>query len=325
MKFKRILSTVLVTGMALTLLAGCGQQQGATQSGGTAQSNKTYTIGVSLDTSKDFTATVIKGVNAYAKEHPNVKVTILDANSDPATQLKHVENLISQGVDAVVMKPCDVTTTQPITQALSDAKIPLIVVNSSLPTNQTFATYVGSDNVKAGELEMQPIADKLNGKGNIAILMGEPGNQATSDRIKGNMNVIAKYPGLKVVSQQNGSWVRDKAMTIVENWLQSGMKIDAIVANNDEMAIGAALALKESNNTKILGAGIDATSDGLKMLKSGQLAVTVFQNGYQQGFEAMDATVKILQGQKLPKYEDIPFEQITPDKADQLIATLNKE
>jgi len=153
--------------------------------------------------------------------------------------------------------------------------IPLVYVNRAPDQKQLpeKVVVVVSDHVLSGRLEMPEIAKCLNGKGNVAIMLGELASNATQDRTKGNKEVIAKYLGIKVVQEQTANYRRNQAIDLMNNWLQSGTKIDGVVANNDEMAIGAIIALQQAGiapNDKCIG-GIDATPDALAEMTKGNL------------------------------------------------------
>jgi len=257
-----------------------------------------------------------------AGDDQNVTVTVQDANFDVAQQLKQVEDYIAGGYDAIIIKPVDTEGCAPMAAACKEANVPLIVVNSK--ANCDYNTYVGSDHKVSGELQGKFIAEKLNGKGNILILEGDLSNEATVQRTEGNKEIIAQYPGMQVVSEQEAKWMRDDAMTVMENWLSSGIQFDAVLANNDEMALGAAKVLKEAGITDKLVCGIDASEEGLNSLKDGTMAMTVFQNGYQQGYQGVVAAVNILKGQTVDSYIDVPYESVLPDQADEYLAKIGK-
>ena len=178
----------------------------------------------------------------------NIDVVTGDAKGDPNEQLKIVENFITQGVDAILIHVVDQTIAPTITKECLAAKIPLVYFNrkpddSALSAGKVVA--VASPEVVAGNLEGEFVAKKLGGKGNVAILMGTMGTAPQIGRTQGTKDVIAKYPGMKVVREQTANFARPDAVTVVENWLASDVKIDAIIANNDEMALGAVLVLEE--------------------------------------------------------------------------------
>lgn len=292
---------------------------GETSAAAADTADKTYKIGCTFDYLSDFMSYVTDGVTAYGEEHPNVEVTVQDANFDVAKQLQHVENFINSGYDAIVIKPVDAEGCQTISQACIDADVPLIVVNAEIIGSE-YTTYIGSDHILAGNLQAQFVADQLGGKGKVAILQGELIVAAAGMRTDGNEEIIAKYPDMEVVSKQEAMWMRDTAINKTENWINSGLEIDAILANNDEMALGAIIALKASGMDDVLVCGIDATEEALKALKDGDMAMTVFQNGYGQGYQGVEAAVKILNGETVEKYIDVPYEQVLPEQADEYLA-----
>ena len=156
----------------------------------------------------------------------------------------------------------------------------------------------------------------LKGKGNIVVLMGELSNEAARTRTKDIEDVIAtpECSGLKILDKREGKWSRTSAQDIVTNWLSAGTKFDAVVANNDEMALGAINALKAAKKwtPDYMVAGIDATPDALASMKAGDIKVTVFQNAAGQGTGAVDAALKLIKKQPVDRFVNIPFELVTP-------------
>ena len=119
---------------------------------------------------------------------------------------------------------------------------------------------------------MEALAKLSGGKGNVAILQGDPSQEAAQLRTQGCKNIIEKYPDMKLIREQAGNWYRDKGLSITENWIQSGDQIDMICSNNDEMALGAIQALKAAGKLdKVLVSGVDATSDALVAMEAGEL------------------------------------------------------
>jgi len=247
----------------------------------------------------------------------NVDVIAADGKRDPNEQIKQVENFITRGVDAILIHVIDQTIAPRITKLCLDAKIPLVYFNrkpedSALTAGKVVA--VASPEEVAGNLEAEFVAKKLGGKGNVAILMGSMGSAPQIGRTKGSKDVIAKYPGMKVVREQTANFSRPDALTVVENWLASGEKIDAIIANNDEMAIGAVLVLEEKKmKNKVVVTGVDATSDAMKFIADKRLDMTVFQNGGAQGRGAVQTALKLIKKQSVPVFTAIPFEPVSFD------------
>jgi inositol transport system substrate-binding protein len=270
------------------------------------------TIGVAFPNSDTFLSRVQDGIKAEA-EAKGVTVTITDAKDDTAAQLSQVENFISQKVDSIIVVPVDTSAAQPMADAAKKAGIPLVFVNR----NPSIAgvPYVGSDSLYAGTVEMEELAKLAGGKGDVVILQGQVSNEAAVLRTQGCNDVVAKNPGMKVAATQSGEWDRAKGQAITENWIQSGtLKAGMVVcANNDEMALGAINALKAAKllDTVFVG-GVDATSEALAAMKAGDLEVTVFQDAVGQGKGGVDAAVKLMAGETVPDYVDIPYVLVTP-------------
>jgi inositol transport system substrate-binding protein len=175
-------------------------------------------------------------------------------------------------------------------------------------------SFVGSDERQSGTLEMTEVCRLLHGQGDVVVLMGELTNQSARQRTQDVYDVIARPEchGIRVADKQSANWKRTEAADLVTNWLAAGLKPRAVVANNDEMAIGAIQALKRARllSSTVVG-GIDATADGLAALKSGELKVSVFQNGPAQGAGAVDAALKLVRGETVPSFVWVPFELVT--------------
>ena len=311
--FKRLGIVAGIAAVAVALTA-CGSSASSESSAATETSAAaTIKIGATFPVLDQFLQKVADGITAKAAEL-GAEVNIVAADNKTDVQLGQVENFISQGVSAIIVIAVDTDAAGPMTAAAQKAGIPLVYVNrrpSDLPAG---VPYVGSDSLVSGTLEMEQLAKLANGKGNVAILQGDPANEAAVLRTKGCKDVVAKNPGMKVVKEAAGMWQRDKGLSIMENWLQSGTKIDVVCANNDEMALGAIQALKAAGKLKeTLVGGVDATADALAALKAGELATTVFQDASGQGGGGVDAAVKLVNGETVPDYVDVPYVLVTLD------------
>jgi len=276
-------------------------------------------IGVSMAAFDDNFLTVVRNSMATrAQALPGVNLQFEDAQNDVGKQLNQIQNFIAQKVDAIIVTPVDTDATPKMTQLASAAGIPLVYVNrkpgdKKLPAKVSF---VGSNEVDSGTLEMKEVCKLMNGKGNILVMIGDLSNQAARQRTQDIKDVIAKAPceGIKIVDERPANWSRTQGTDLMTNWLSAGLKFDAVVANNDEMAIGAIQALKGAKkmDKSTVVAGIDATQDGLAAMKTGDLKVTVFQNAPEQGKVAVDTALALAKGQKTESMVWIPFELVTP-------------
>ncbi|MDQ0668769.1 sugar ABC transporter substrate-binding protein [Pseudomonas sp. W2I6] len=278
-------------------------------------------MGVSMSAFDDTFLTYLReDMDKQAKSYPKgdgVQLQFEDARADVVKQLSQVESFISQKVDAIIVNPVDTASTKNIITEATKAGIPLVFVNrrpdqKELPKGVVAVT---SDDVEAGRLQMQYIAEKLGGKGKIVILLGDLANNSTTNRTKGVKEVLAKYPGITIEQEQTGIWLRDKGMTLVNDWLTQGREFNAVLANNDEMAIGASMALKSAGTKPgtVLIAGVDGTPDGLNAITKGDMAASAFQDANGQAVGSVEAARKMARHEPVEQNVVIPFKLITPD------------
>jgi ABC-type sugar transport system substrate-binding protein len=277
-------------------------------------------IGVSMAKFDDNFLTVLRnGMTDYAKSQKDVSLQIEDAKDDVSKQLSQIQNFIANKVDAIIVNPVDTSATAAMTKLAADAGVPLVYVNrepADVDKLGPKAAFVASNEKDSGTLETKAICKMLGGKGDILVMEGQLSNQAAVQRTADIHDVIATpdCKGMKIIAEQTAEWDRTKAQNLMTNWLSKGMKYDAIISNNDEMAVGALQALKAAGvDTKaaIIG-GVDATQDALASMKAGDLKVTVFQDAAGQGKGAVDAALKLAAGQSVDKKVYIPFQLVTP-------------
>ena len=276
-------------------------------------------IGVTLSRAEHlFLIKVRDAIQEQARTAGEVNVQFEDAQGDVGRQLNQVQNFLAQGVDAIIVNAADTSATQGITNMVSQAGIPLVYVNlgpgrdEKLPEN---VVVVVSDHVVSGRLEMEGLVKCMGGKGNVAIMLGELASNATDERTAGNKEIIAKYPDIEVVQEQSANYQRNQAIDLMTNWITMGEQIDAVAANNDEMAIGAIFAMQQAGIAmdKVCVGGIDATADALDQMEKGNLDVTVFQDAKGQGRGAIDAAIKLAKGEQVDQFILIPYELVTPE------------
>ena len=286
-----------------------------------AWSQSSIVVGVSMAYFDDNFLTLVRnaihlGSVQQANETQKVRLEIVDAVGNATRQSKQVDSFVAEKVSAIIICAADTSDTKRMTDAARKAGIPLVYVNRK--PNEKMGdgvAFVGSDSLIAGQLQMQELAKRMGGRGNVAIMLGEEHTDAAQDRTKGIKEVAKKFPDIKIVSEGIANWNRQQAFDLMKKWLRQGIKIDAVAANNDEMALGALAALsKEKELTRpIIVAGIDATSEALASLKQGELALTVFQNASGQGLTAMDTAIRMFRKQKTADTILIPYELVTAE------------
>jgi inositol transport system substrate-binding protein len=247
-----------------------------------------------------------------------VDLDIFDGNYDVKTQYKNFTYMISHKYDAIIFTPVDVDAMADAVDMAVKHGIPVIGVNTQVNSNK-LTSYIGSNDVSAGEMEMTCLAQRMGGRGNIVILEGPNCQSAQVQRRQGIHNVLKRYPHIKVLSEKIANWSRAEGFTLTENWLKAFPdKINGVCGQNDEMALGAIKALKK-RGLKIPVVGVDGIYDGLMAVKEGYLAATCFQDAKAQGALSVEIAVKYLKGVKVEKYYWIPFELVTVNNVDQYI------
>jgi inositol transport system substrate-binding protein len=308
----------LVLIAVLLLAAGVVFGSGSGQSGG-GKVLVGYVINNMNDTFQTYIVDAFKG---YFANKPEYTVEVQDAQEDVVKQQDQVNNLIAKGAKALVVVPVNTSAMAPITKAAQDAKIPLIYVNrnpfgNAQPPANVF--YVGSQEIVAGQLQMESMGKLLNGQGGVAILMGKLDNEGAILRTQGNEDVIkTKFPNIKVLAKETGNWQRDQGMSLTENWITTyGRSLNGILANNDEMALGAAEALRAAGRTDIIVMGVDFIPDARTAIGNGTLTASVLQDSTGQGVGAAEAVAKALSGQSQSAVNWIPFVYIDKNNLSQ--------
>jgi len=331
MKKRRILVLFLAIMVLAAMVQGCGnangQPAGPTNSNvpGSTSGDSTATqkikIGMSMGNIGDvFDRLLYEGVQKYYAEHPEIELIVLDAKGDVNTQISNVEQLINSKVDAILLWPYE---RDPLTVAVENANaknIPVVCVNTTAGGGDFI--YVGSDDVEAGRIQGEWLAENLPQDATYVYIMGPIGHSGQIGRKEGLEEVLSqKRPDIKKVAEQAGDWDRAKGLSITEDYLKSFPNLTAVVSQNDNMALGAVEALRTANLLgKIMVAGTDATEEACGKIKAGELAMSVFQNAMEQGYKSLEVTHKCA----LNEWKDgdliIPFEAVDATNVDEYIA-----
>jgi len=156
--------------------------------------------------------------------------------------------------------------------------------------------------------------EAIGGKGKIAIFRGPLGADAEIGRGAGYDLVLANFPDVEVVYNDTANWQREEAMTKMENLLQTHSDLAAVMCMNDGMAMGIIQAVKAKG---LLGqiniSGIDAIPDAIVSIQEGELNATCFQDASGQGRGAVDLAMKLIAGEAVEEWNNIPFQLVTPE------------
>lgn len=299
MSKKRLLAMLMAGAMTLGVATGCGNTATNDSQNSDASTDSTdgaYKIAlIQQHQTNAFQIAVSEAAEAKAEEM-GVDLTILSADQDAATQISQIEQCVSEGYNAILFEPVDPDGLCDAAKSAADAGVVVINIISACTDWENYGISAVSygDNVKAGETEMQHVADLLGGKGNIAILTGPSGDSGGLQRMEGYENILKNYPDMvQVVAPADCQWDTASAQATVESWL-SAYDLDAIICENDGMAVGAGNAA--GANSGIVIAGVDGTPDGFEAIKDGRITGTVSQNGGAMAANAIEAAVTLLDG-----------------------------
>lgn len=297
---KFTLAAVLV--LMLPLLVACGGD------------DYELTIGATFyGLATEFTMRMDNAARGWAAERDYVDYVSFDGQYSAAIQLSQIETMIAQGFDAIVLNPHDAVAAAAGVALAHQAGIPVIGVNTMVDS-PLLTAYVGSLDVTAGEGILRFMIDHLGRNDfNIVILEGPMGQSAQLQRMEGIQNVLAQNPNITVLAYGTANWSRSEAMTVMEAWLVAhGNNIDAIIGQNDEMALGARLAA-EAAGLDIPAIGVDGIPDAIQAVADGRMIATYFQDAEGQMTGALDLAVRAARGETLDRYHWIPFFWITPE------------
>ncbi|MDI3548567.1 MAG: ribose transport system substrate-binding protein [Halanaerobiales bacterium] len=280
---------------------------------------KDYVFGYAVqDLGNQYWVTVAEGVKDRAAELGNVEVIVLDARTDPARELANVEDLIQKKVDAILLSPWDPGPATSAVEAANRAGIPVLVLDVGVDGGK-IETFIVSDNLEGGRIAGEYIAELIGGEGEVAHIQCQLGYKIPALRGEGFTQVMEEK-GIKIVAKQPADSQRALGMTVMQNMLQAHPEIDAVFAENDEMALGAYEAIRAARlEDKIKVVGFDGTADALQSIKEGKLAGSVAQQPYEMGKMGVDAAIKFLNGEELPEVTYVPVKLITKENVDEYL------
>ena len=300
--------TIIATSIATLMASGAMAQE----------------IGATISRFDDNWLTVMRnGMTEHAGSLDGVTLQMEDATDDLAKQIDQVTNFVASGVDAIIVNIVDTSAGAAITAAAGDT--PLVFVNrepdnvNELPPTQAF---VASNEIESGTLSAFQICNNLRADGKAGgargyLMNGQLSNQAAVQRSKDVYDVIGMdmCNFMEIIDEQTANWSRDEAQDLMTNWMSSGEPFDFVLANNDEMAIGAIQAMKAAgmDMADVQVGGVDASQDALVTMQAGDYDVTVFQDAFGQGAGSVNTAIALAKGEDVDQKVYIPFKLVTPD------------
>ncbi|OOF39602.1 D-ribose ABC transporter substrate-binding protein RbsB [Rodentibacter trehalosifermentans] len=261
---------------------------------GAAFAQDTIALAVStLD--NPFFVTLKDGAQQKADEL-GYQLVVLDSQNDPAKELANVEDLTVRGAKVLLINPTDSEAVGNAVAIANRNNIPVITLDRGAAKGNV-VSHIASDNIAGGKMAGDFIAQKLGNGAKVIQLEGIAGTSAARERGEGFKQAIETHK-FNVLASQPADFDRTKGLNVTENLLASKAEVQAIFAQNDEMALGALRAVNAANK-KVLIVGFDGTDDGIKAVKSGKLAATIAQQPNLIGSLGVMTADKILKGEKV--------------------------
>ncbi len=320
--------SVLVAGIMvlMLLLAGCGSKSSTESKNQGEQSKQEGKKTVALIVqalNQDYWYIMAAGAQAAANKY-GVDLVVMGPKSetDVEQQFSMIEDQVAKKVAGIVLAPCQPDSVGPVLDKAKAAGIPVVLVDTDAPWDDK-VSFIGTGNVAAGKESGKFMADKLATGDKVAIIRGPMGDPTHDQRIQGFKEAV-EAKGIKIVADQPANSERGLATSVMENIIQSNPDIKGVFATNDEMAMGAYQALKSANRTDVIVVGLDGSPDALRSILDGGVAATAAQQPYEMGYQGVEAALKALNGESVPKNIDTGTILVTKDNAEERLKTLEE-
>jgi ribose transport system substrate-binding protein len=247
-------------------------------------------------------------------EAKGMNVIATDARESPAQEIRNLEDLAVQGVDAVIMITYYVDSVGPGIEALNNVGIPIIVMSSALAEGQDFTSHLAADTYGTAQNAGDYYGNALDGSGKVVHIQGRPGSVVSQARGNGWKDKLASdYPGIEIVAEGIGNYSRSEALALMEDYLRSNAQIDAVYCHNDNMAKGALQAIEEAGRTEeMFITGYDGIApETFQMILERRLRGTFLYPTF--GGEAVEVAARVLEGGEVPKEIVFKSPMITAD------------
>ncbi|MCR9921800.1 ribose ABC transporter substrate-binding protein RbsB [Vibrio alginolyticus] len=271
-----------------------------------AQAQDTMAIVVST-LNNPFFVTMKDGAEAKAKEL-GYDLIVLDSQNDPSKELSNIEDLSIRGVKAILINPTDSDAVSNAIRMANRSKIPVLTLDRGASRGEV-VSHIASDNVIGGEMAGHYIMEKVGEKAKVIQLEGIAGTSAARERGEGFMNAV-KGSDMDLLASQPADFDRTKGLNVMENLLAANPDVQAVFAQNDEMALGALRAVQASGKDVVI-VGFDGTEDGIAAVNRDKLAATIAQQPDLIGALGVETADKVLKGEEVEEYIPVPLKVVT--------------
>ena len=296
---KKLATLTMSFVLCSSLLVGCGKNT----------NSDTQKIGLIVSTlNNPFFVDLKTGIENQAKKL-GYDVVVLDPQNDPAKEVSNMEDISVKDVDVVLLNPVDSDSAIASVMVANNLDLPVITVDRAANGGEV-VSHVASDNAEGGKMAAQYLINQLGDNANIVELEGIAGSSATRDRGAGFDNEI-ENSNLNIITKQSADFDRTKGLSVMENIIQSKGDIDAVFAQNDEMALGALKALQDANMDNVLVVGFDATDDAVASVNKGEMSATIAQQPILIGETAVNLTHRFLSGETVEAFAPVELKLIS--------------
>ena len=296
-------SVIMAAAAAALLVTACSKSDDTAeeQSTGTGIKVGFSQVGAESDWRKASTESIKE-----AAKLKNINLTFSDAQQKQENQIKAIRNFITKGVDVISFSPVVATGFEDVLKEAKEAEIPVVLFDRAVEVSEPglYVSFIGSDFVEEGRRAGRWVAANLNGKANVAELVGTVGSAPAIDRKKGFEEIIKDYPDIKIIKSQSGDFTRAKGKEVMESFLKSpeADQIQVLFAHNDDMALGAIQAIEEAGKKPgkdIIIISIDGVKTMFEQILAGKANCTVECNPLI-GAQLFDVVEQIHDGKSVP-------------------------
>lgn len=317
--WKKVIAMTCLLSLASTMLSGCDTGTTPAETNSSSADNSTVTetkdvseltIGLSMQTlGGAYFATQESTFKDYCSEK-GITCYTTDAQGDMAKQLSDVEDLISRGCDIIVINPKDPLGAVAATESCAAAGIPVFIMDNSIDASANYVSMIQSDNYSLGTMVGIDVAEHFGTEQiKVGMLSGNPGNALGVDRRMGVMKGIIETQlaarnstNVEILTQGWGNWNQEEGLSAAEDMLMAAPDINCIVAENDDMLLGALQAVQAANRSDIILVGADGQKGVYELIKDGTQVLATGRNDPKEcAIKTLDTVISYVGGQSVPK------------------------
>ena len=261
-----------------------------------------------------------ESIRQAAEEAGVAQLLVTNADSQLSKQIADIQDMLAQGAQFLIVAPLNSDGLEPAFEAAKEQGVPVLTIDRKVNAEpcSDYLSFLGSDFVEQGRRAADQMIEATGGEGSVAILLGSSGNNVTTDRTDGFVDQVeAEAPGLEIVAQQTGEFSREKGQQVMEQLLRSNPEITAVYAENDEMALGAIVAIQAAGldpgeDVKIVS--IDGTRNAVQAIIDGDINAVIESNP-RFGPLAFETAMNFYAGEEIPENIIISDREYTADNA----------